>query len=140
MDSFDVSGMNYALQEGDASDSNTNPQDYLDQEAATMVRSQGWAEPENYDYAKYVIAGETPLSANDAAPTAVEGMAEGMNEVFPEWAGKAAKYEWNDEFGDVGPQNEELEAMLFRSEFINRTGLKIKKYLLYILSFCAMML
>ena len=41
MDSFDVSGMNDALQEGDASDSNTNPQDYLDQEAATMVRSQG---------------------------------------------------------------------------------------------------
>lgn len=30
-----------------------------------------------------------------------------------EWAINAARYEWNDEYGDLGPKIPELEAMLF---------------------------
>lgn len=32
----------------------------------------------------------------------------------PEWAANARRYEWSDEYGDVGPSDEELERMLFR--------------------------
>lgn len=142
MDGFDVSDMCNALQEADVNKSKPNPLAHLDPEAATLARSKGWAIPENYDYAKYIIAGEAsqPLdvdAAADAAAARVEGMAEGMDdEEFPEWAAKAAKYEWKDEYGEVGPQNEELERMLFRSEFISRTGLKINKYLPTFFPFC----
>lgn len=139
MDSFDVADMNNALQEADVNKPKPNPLAHLDPEAAALARSKGWAAPESYDYAKYVIAGEapSPVGGGDAAATAIaapvegiaeEGMVEGIDEDFPEWAAKAAKYEWKDEYGDVGPQNEELESMLFRSEYINRTGLKMNKY------------
>lgn len=31
----------------------------------------------------------------------------------PEWAANARRYEWSDEFGDVGPKDEQLESILF---------------------------
>ncbi|KAI4120469.1 MAG: hypothetical protein LQ338_007000, partial [Usnochroma carphineum] len=34
----------------------------------------------------------------------------------PEWAANAARYEWSDEFGDVGPPDDQLEAVLFRDD------------------------
>ncbi|KAL8922796.1 MAG: hypothetical protein Q9208_004921 [Pyrenodesmia sp. 3 TL-2023] len=32
----------------------------------------------------------------------------------PEWAANARRYEWSDEFGDVGPKDEQLEKILFQ--------------------------
>ncbi|KAJ5820329.1 ATP-dependent RNA helicase ded1 [Penicillium riverlandense] len=42
-----------------------------------------------------------------------------------EWAAVAPKYEWKDEFGEVGPPVPELEDQLFRNDFITRVGYKL---------------
>lgn len=109
MDNFDVTDMSNALKE--VTDEKTNK----NVEASNLAREKGWVPPEQYDYAKYNTGpAEKPEEVTEQSE-------------IPEWAAKAAKYEWNDEFGDVGPPNKELEDMLFRNEFINRAGLKIGK-------------
>lgn len=40
----------------------------------------------------------------------------------PAWLADAAKYEWRGEIGDVCSRNEALEAELYKSEFIMKTG------------------
>ncbi|KAH1499833.1 hypothetical protein LV164_002639 [Aspergillus fumigatus] len=107
MESFDVTDISNALKEVTGEKINKNV------EASNLAREKGWVLPEQYDYAKY-------NSGSAEKPEEVTEQSE-----IPEWAAKAAKYEWNDEFGDVGPPNKELEDMLFRNEFINRAGLKI---------------
>ncbi|KKY27237.1 putative dead deah box rna helicase [Phaeomoniella chlamydospora] len=74
---------------------------------AAKARERGWTAPQGYDYASY-----------NAAP--VRGQ-----EDLTEWGHKAAKYEWKDDFGDVGPAVEELEKQLFRSELRMRQGTKL---------------
>ncbi|XHG09393.1 hypothetical protein AWENTII_012455 [Aspergillus wentii] len=110
MDNFDVSEMSTALKDVTNQQNNKNP------EAATIAREKGWTAPEGYDYTKYTAE---PL------PKPAEEQEQGEQGELPEWAAKATKYEWKDEFGDVGPHIPELEEMLFRSEFINRAGLKL---------------
>ncbi|OQD83410.1 hypothetical protein PENANT_c017G04874 [Penicillium antarcticum] len=39
-----------------------------------------------------------------------------------DWAGIADRYEWDSEYGEVGPPNEELEQQLFRGNLIQRVG------------------
>ncbi|RHZ44385.1 DEAD/DEAH box helicase [Aspergillus thermomutatus] len=107
MGSFDVTDMSNALKEVTSEKINKSV------EASNLAREKGWVPPEQYDYAKYNTG---PAEKPEEVTEETE---------LPEWAAKAAKYEWNDEFGDVGPPNKELEDMLFRNEFINRTGLKI---------------
>ncbi|GFF31502.1 ATP-dependent RNA helicase ded1 [Aspergillus udagawae] len=107
MDSFDVTDMSSALKEVTDEKINKNIK------ASNLAREKGWVPPEQYDYAKYNTGpAEEPEEVTEQSQ-------------IPEWAAKAAKYEWNDEFGDVGPPNKDLEDMLFRNEFINRAGLKI---------------
>lgn len=90
-------------------------------EAANLAREKGWSKPESYDYDKYSSnIPPLPKPSEDAPQTDL-----------PEWAANAVKYEWRDEYGDVGPENTELEEMLFRSEYINRAGLKLGKYAIY---------
>lgn len=43
------------------------------------------------------------------------------------WGHDAVKYEWKDEYGDVGPRDETLERQLFQGETINRAGAKLEK-------------
>ncbi|KAE8148109.1 putative DEAD/DEAH box RNA helicase [Aspergillus avenaceus] len=105
MDNFDVSSMGSALKDITSSQNTKR---------AEAAREKGWVAPESYDYAKY-----------NAGPPLPNPSEEIPKEQLPEWAANAAKYEWKDEYGDVGPANPDLEEMLFRSEFINRTGLKI---------------
>lgn len=83
------------------------PQNFMNAEAAALAREKGWVEPQTYDYSVYTT---TQKPEDGDAPT---------------WASSAAKYEWSDEYGDVGPPNEELEKMLFHSEFISRAGIKL---------------
>lgn len=47
---------------------------------------------------------------------------------FTGWASNAARYEWNDEYGDVGPRNEELEQQLFHGDHLSRAGLRLDRY------------
>ncbi|PKY07867.1 DEAD/DEAH box RNA helicase [Aspergillus campestris IBT 28561] len=83
-------------------------------EASNVAREKGWVAPESYDYAKYTY---DPLKKPEEQ--------QNLDDQAPTWAANAAKYEWNDEYGDVGPANAQLEEMLFRSEFINRAGFKL---------------
>ena len=41
-----------------------------------------------------------------------------------QWSSNATVYEWNDEYGDVGPAFVDLEKQLFGSEFHVRQGIK----------------
>jgi ATP-dependent RNA helicase DDX3X len=43
---------------------------------------------------------------------------------FNDWDGMAPRYEWKDEYGDIGPRNEELEKQLFNDEYMPRAGLR----------------
>ncbi|OKL62814.1 hypothetical protein UA08_01877 [Talaromyces atroroseus] len=91
------------------------PVSRLDQEAATLARDKGWVEPEKYDYTRYAgQTTETPANGHNVPVNTIP------------WASDARKYEWKEEYGDVGPKDEELEKMLFRSEFINRAGVKFE--------------
>lgn len=107
-----MSSLNTAL------DDVTNTHDNKENDASNLARAKGWVAPESYDYDKYTA---TPAPAEQPAGDAGDGQ-------LPEWAANAAKYEWKDEYGDVGPEIPELEEQLFRNEFINRAGLKIGKY------------
>ncbi|MCJ1429124.1 hypothetical protein MMC29_007037 [Sticta canariensis] len=88
-----------------------------DEDAAARVRDLGWAEPEKYDYDKY----------NASSKPREERVAFEEGKDLPAWAANAQKYEWSDEYGDIGPRQEQLENMLFRGEHINRTGIAFDK-------------
>ena len=70
-------------------------------EAAQRSREAGWVEPVKYDYEAYNASSK---EARDNLGPDVE---------LPTWAANATKYEWKDEYGDVGPGDPELEAVLF---------------------------
>ena len=78
-------------------------------ETRTVAREKGWAEPSSYDYEAY---GKQAIDATVA------------DQSLPTWGHNAQKYEWREDYGDVGPRNEELEQMLYHSEFIPRQGIK----------------
>ena len=92
---------------------NTTPA--KNEEAHALARDKGWVEPQEFDYDAYNASGK----------------AKGTDQVAKgDWSHNAERYEWKEEYGDVGPPSAELEAQLFRSEFINRQGLKFDKYIL----------
>lgn len=103
MSSFDTKSLAEALP---AANSKQTPQEH------------GWVDKTAYDYATY---NKTNKDINDAAESG-EATPEGEND-FPEpeaWAGNASVYEWDDEYGDVGPRHPELEQMLFGAERVRR--------------------
>lgn len=71
------------------------------EEGIVKAKEHGWTQPLPYNYA-----------AADAVATQQE----------PHWLSDAAVYEWDDEFGDVGPVNPELERELFNSDHLMRAG------------------
>ena len=81
-----------------------------DPEAAAKAREQGWVPPQAYDYESYNSAGGNSTDQNET-----------LNDL-PNWGHKAARYEWLEEYGDVGPANPELEETLFRGEHQQRFG------------------
>lgn len=90
-----------------------------DEEKYKQARAAGWAEPKAYDYnAAQAKHGDAP------APSSAEQV---DNEDEPGWMHNAIKYEWKEEFGDVGPEVPELEAQLFRGDSRTRTGQHLDK-------------
>ncbi|MCJ1465446.1 hypothetical protein MMC07_004064 [Pseudocyphellaria aurata] len=87
------------------------------EDAVTHPRDLGWAEPLKYDYEAY-NASSKPREERAAIEEAKN---------LPPWAANAQKYEWSDEFGDVGPRHDALEEILFNNEYINRTGIAFDK-------------
>ncbi len=109
-DAFDATEMTAAVEgiaiaQADTVDSDKQASDR--KESADKARAHNWAPAVQYDYSVY----------NANAPEAREPTAGD-----PEWLHNAAKYEWCDEFGEVGPQNLNLEAQLYHHEFQMRSG------------------
>ncbi|KAI9703333.1 MAG: hypothetical protein M1836_007899 [Candelina mexicana] len=93
----------------------TNGQPTADGEPDGKPRARpvGWVEPVAYNYDVYNA--NTP-----EARIAIENSVDA-----PAWASGAEKYEWSDEYGDVGPAIPALEAQLFNSDRVmeDRDGL-----------------
>lgn len=85
-------------------------------ESTQRSRDAGWVEPEKYDYEAY-------NAGTNEARQAVDGALE-----LPIWAANATKYEWKDEYGEVGPAHPELEAMLFGKDYHVTEGQHREKY------------
>lgn len=85
----------------------------LDKEAAALkAKEYGFVAPEAYNYTAY---------NEDKKPANV-----GADE--PLWLSEAVRYEWDDEYGEVGPRHEELEKMLFHDENRMKRGALIQVY------------
>ncbi|KIW73981.1 hypothetical protein PV04_02054 [Phialophora macrospora] len=105
------------------------------EQALKAAREAGWVPPTAHNYTSKApvtaLNGDESETQPDAAPAA-EG--EGVEDVPmsryrpSNWSHDAMKYEWSEEFGDVGPRDEKLEKELFHGEFINRAGAKIENY------------
>jgi len=83
-----------------------------EQQAQDLARAQeaGWNNPVPFQYD--TVVGGTPAE-DETRDTAV-------------WLSDAAIYQWDDDFGDVGEPNPELEKMLFADEYLQRAGGAIK--------------
>jgi ATP-dependent RNA helicase DDX3X len=82
------------------------------QQAADLARAQeaGWNNPVPFQYE--TVVGGTPAD-DETRDTAA-------------WLSDAAIYQWDDEFGDVGEPNPELEKILFDDQYLQRAGGAIK--------------
>ena len=91
----------------------------VNEQALERVKEAKWGARQEYDYAKYT---EGP---RDKTAPASEGDTPQGNP--PTWAANAAKYEWDDEYGDVGPEHDELKQMLFGDEHKMEQGQELSK-------------
>lgn len=73
------------------------------------AREHNWAPTTTYDYDALTATG--PGGGDGAVP----------------WASSSQRYEWKDEYGDVGPPVPELEEALFHSEDVNRAGIRFEE-------------
>lgn len=78
----------------------------------TDIQEHGWVAKSGYDYEEY---NKTNQQLHDDA--AASGVVNG------EWAANADRYEWKEEYGDVGPEFPELEKQLFGSDLHVRSGI-----------------
>ena len=90
--------------------------------------SYEWMKPEKYDYKIFNASIREEREAAERGVAEREGGGVDTTQDTPVWATNAVKYEWNDEYGDIGPAHPELEKQLFRNEHITRQGDKIHKY------------
>jgi ATP-dependent RNA helicase DDX3X len=74
------------------------------------AKEAGWNNPIPFNYDTVVGGEAVPDETRDSAA----------------WLSDAAVYAWDDEFGDVGEPNPELEKMLFADEHLQRAGGAIK--------------
>ncbi|TAQ86167.1 hypothetical protein B7494_g5508 [Chlorociboria aeruginascens] len=90
-------------------------------------QEHGWAAKSGYDYATYNKTSRELAEARDADVTGeTEAVAVG-GVGHNDWASNGAKYEWNEDYGDVGPKFPALEEQLFGSQNHVRTGIDFKK-------------
>ena len=89
-------------------------------------QEHGWTTKIKYDYDTYnkstkeLSDAQGAISGGDEVDDAVGGVKPG------DWASNAATYEWEDEFGDVGPRFPELEKQLFGSDNHVRRGINFQ--------------
>ncbi|KAI9755233.1 MAG: hypothetical protein M4579_004365 [Chaenotheca gracillima] len=75
----------------------------------------GWAAKTEFDYKMYNASTNEERDAMQAVGN------------VPEWASNAVKYEWQDDYGDVGPRVEALENQLFRDADVVESGAEFQK-------------
>ncbi|KAI9829406.1 MAG: hypothetical protein M1819_006343 [Sarea resinae] len=112
---FETAKMSNALQ--DVTNSAGAAASTTEEDPAAKARAQGWTEKTSYDYDAYNATREQREAA-EAAGTPLND---------PAWASNASKYEWSDDYGDVGPAHPELERELFHGEHMMRTGNDLMK-------------
>jgi ATP-dependent RNA helicase DDX3X len=88
--------------------------------AAKNPQEHGWVAKTEYDYSMYMKSTKELMEAEAAAKASEQGVEVGG------WASNAAIYEWDEDFGDVGPEHPELEKQLFGSENHVRVGIKFE--------------
>ena len=91
----------------------------VNEQALERVKEANWGARQEYDYAKYT-EGPRDRTASTSEGANLQGNP-------PTWAANAAKYEWDDEYGDVGPEHDELKQMLFGDEHKMEQGQEISK-------------
>ena len=91
----------------------------VNEAAIERVKKAEWAAPEEYDYGKYNAG---PRDKNDHASEPLQPEDEASN-----WAAHAARYEWDNDFGDVGPDHEPLKKILFGDEHKMEQGDEFSK-------------
>ena len=96
-----ASGDDHAL--ADVTNKISNVQ--VNEAARERVKEANWGVQEGFNYAKY-NAGPRDKTAPASESDQPQGNASS-------WFANAVKYEWNDDYGDIGPQHEALEKMLF---------------------------
>ncbi len=84
----------------------------VDEALLHRVKEAKWATPQGFDYAKY----------NAGPSESDQPQGDHSN-----WAANAAKYEWKDDYGDIGPEHEVLEKMLFGDEHKVQQGDEFSK-------------
>lgn len=99
-----------------------NPQEAGGAAPTKNPQEHGWVAKTDYDYSTYMKSSkelaEAEATAKESADLGVE---------VSGWASNAAIYDWDDDYGDVGPRHPELEAQLFGSENHVRMGIKFEK-------------
>lgn len=78
--------------------------------AIGRVKEANWNPPEKFNYDAYNADSKEKREAAEAVQEA------------PAWAANAVKYEWSEDYGDVGPEYEELEHALFGDENQMKVG------------------
>jgi ATP-dependent RNA helicase DDX3X len=81
----------------------------LQAEDLARAKEAGWNNPIPFKYDTVVGGEAAPDETRETAP----------------WLSDAAVYQWDDEFGDVGERNPDLERMLFEDSDLQRIGKKI---------------
>ena len=86
--------------------------------ASATPQAHGWVEKSAYNYDVYT------KSSKEVDEAKADYEANGVE--VGEWAGNAAVYKWDDDFGDVGPRFPELEKQLFGGE-VMKQGIDFQK-------------
>ncbi|KAF2090436.1 ATP-dependent RNA helicase DED1 [Saccharata proteae CBS 121410] len=91
--------------------------------ALERAQAHGFKPRKDYNYEVYIAqAGGPGAAEGESARNNVPGYLE------PSWAATAARYEWNDEHGDVAPRIPALEKALFRTENATKAGQLLASY------------
>lgn len=91
----------------------------VNEAALERVKEANWGAPEGFDYVKY--------NAGPRDKTASASESDQLHGISSNWGANAAKYEWDDDFGDVGPEHDVLKQMLFGDEHKMEQGEEFSK-------------
>ena len=92
------------------------------EEGRALVRSCNWPEAVRYEYSVYNVKPDETDENKEGSEA--KPLHEPPKE--PDWLHNAAKYEWDDTYGEIGPEVPELEEQLFHGEHLLSRGSDIQ--------------